>query len=260
MSAQCIGGSARKLVDERFVRLLDGDERGHLEAHLVACAACSERYRRLQLAERVAAVGPERAVDEPGSFEIERIAGDLGLLESPRRLRIEWLPIGGLFLAAATAALAFLLLPVVASQDEGELLPRGAPVADTTFAVYVVSAAGEVRAHRAEEPVRAGEHLKLRVSRAATEGTWPQLSAIVAGTEPRVLRLESPRSADPSASVPGAIAAGALPRGRAALYLIAAPELPEDARLIDAVEGEPAAELVAKKLEARVQRVELVVE
>src|SRR5688572_17153957 len=90
MNPSCVDGGARRLVDARFLRVLDTHERTELESHLVACVACSERYRRLQLAERVAAVGPDRAFDEPSPLEIERIARDLDLVERPVD-RFAWL-------------------------------------------------------------------------------------------------------------------------------------------------------------------------
>ena len=109
MNAECIGGSAKKLVDARFVRLLDDRERSALETHLAACGFCGERYRRLQLAERVVAVGAERAFEEPSPLEIDRIAADRWLAgHAARNAGPFSLNIGGMTLSPDWNALSAL--------------------------------------------------------------------------------------------------------------------------------------------------------
>lgn len=248
----CAGGADRKLVEARFLRALDEGERKRLERHLLGCASCSEKYRRLQLAERVASVGTDRALEEPSFLEIERIAGDLGLFGPPKTAR-NWLPFAGLLAAVACALLLIVLRP----QDPSETFtPRGDP-SGLTFAAYVIAADGAIRSHTAVAPVSKDDHLKLRVSRPDKGKPWPKMFLVIATDTPKVIELVAPEKNEPAASIPGAIPLAGLPSGKVTAYVIATDEADEQT-LSEAVRDRPAADRVRQSLgRAVVERIEL---
>jgi hypothetical protein len=217
MNTECVGGRGNKLVDARFLRALDGAERGELERHLVACTSCSERYRRLQLAERVASVGPERAFEEPSPFEIERMAMDLGLVDRPERrwsafLRSRFLTTALPALAVTAAVSLFVIAPRTLFEDRpverGEV--ANGPI---TVAAYVISANGDIRALAGDPRVHASDYLKLRVgfvdaarSRAA--------HAVEVRFDGFDRTFDLPNPGELAVSVPDAIALAKLPVGK----------------------------------------------
>jgi hypothetical protein len=218
MITQCTGGPAKKLVDARFVRPLSERERADLESHLVGCASCVERYRRLQLADRAAAhVGDDLRAISP--VEVERIAGDLGLFGPAKKEARLWFPAWALAFAAAAA----VLIAISPLAPREELIERGgAELSRPTFAAYVIGGDGKVRAHRSGEVLHQSEHLKLRVSRPDLSRPLLPLFIYVAGATPAVVPLEAPRADEVTASVPGAFPLSSLPKGRTILYLVAA--------------------------------------
>jgi hypothetical protein len=260
VNSTCVGGAARKLVEARFVRPLLGTERERLEHHLGACAFCSERYRRLQLAERVAARGPG-AIDEPSPAEIERIAFDLGLA-GDGSVASDWGAVkerllgllggrGPLAALAGVLALVLLLIwvrPPRLGPEDG-LVPRGEHGANAvSFQLYVVAADGSIRLNALEQPVSAADHLKLRAS---WTGEAPLSGAIEVYLVPhdgavRRIRLEAPaRASSPGgaavASVPGAVGLDGMPGGRAKVVVVAGPEHDLSKLLAEAPDLDPAA-------------------
>lgn len=133
----------QKLVDAAFVGGLSPNERARMHDALAGSIDLQERYRKLQLAERVAALGPERALDEPSHFEIDRVAQRLGLLDAPpppRRWFASWkiaLPV-----VVAAAAAGLVLAPQAEQSsvsDPGALVARGGE-ATPSISVYRTSA------------------------------------------------------------------------------------------------------------------------
>jgi hypothetical protein len=266
-SIQCTGGADRGLIDARFIRTLNDRERVRLETHLSACAFCGERYRRMQLAERVASVGPDRALDEPSALEIDRVAQDIGLFDPPRRSILAarpWL----LGVPAAAAALGLTLLVAVprsSTQIEEAPVARGASAKQVSFAAYVVDAGSKIRALGGGR-ARQGEYLKLRVSvnGAAREALSDiQVSIVSDSGATSVTKLSVPHDASPIRNVNGAISLAAVPSGHAIVYTIGASGELEAGAIERSVQGAPAADAVAKTLGDRVlgvDRFELLVE
>lgn len=212
-----------RLVDARFERDLSPEERASLEAHLVAAPEAAERYRRRHLIERVTALGPERALEEPSPMEIERIAGDLGLLE-PTEARAWWrrffaLRVLGPAMVAVTAMVVLLV-----STPRSELQERGASPSWSASA-YAVSSTG-VRPLGGE--VSRSEHLKFRITRAPTD-ELTALSAVVVDATGRafVVALEVPPVGD--ATIPGAVPLDAAAVGPAVVWLVAADDVDAEA-------------------------------
>jgi hypothetical protein len=220
MTVECIGGPARKLVDARFLRTLDAKERGALEIHLSACGFCTERYRKLQLAERVAASGAERAFDEPSPFEIDRIAIDLGLIERPRRRWAELLR-SRIFTAGipALAVATLIALVVVSPRALFEERPIERGESGGAVAAYVVSSGGAIRALDGDRRVRPSDYLKLRIQ-VADERASRSLAAIEVSCDGVRERIAMPMSGERTISVPGAIALAALSRGSAVMHVV----------------------------------------
>lgn len=229
MNAVCLGGRAAKLVDARFVRILDHRERARLEDHLIACGACAERYYRLQLADRVAANGPDDAFDCPSVFEIERIAADLGLTGPPpkRALGFRWPAFAGLLGAAALSLMLVIGGPL--QKPTEEFVSRGASGAALTFAAFVIdgpSAARPqaVRPHDVSSPVAADAHFKLRASWAdgATRGLEGEVRVVLVDADgvSRVVSLTAPEAPFDVASVRGAVSLAKLPPGLATIYVV----------------------------------------
>ncbi len=222
MSAACIGGSAAKLVDKRFVQHLGTKDRVRLEDHLVACGWCTERYRRLQLFDRVAAAGPD-GIDVPSSFEVDRVAADLGLLADPKPAPTwwRWPAFSGLAMAAA---LSLLFVVNVPTTPPGEFTARGAIAAPLSFSAFIIEGPNAVRPHDRDLPVPANAHLKLRA--AWSDGETRDLDARVrvlmvdADDVARVVSLDPPRTAFDVVSVPGAVSLDKLPPGPATIYVV----------------------------------------
>src|SRR5262245_44459267 len=139
--ATCVASREAKLVDARFVRPLSEREKRRMEDHLVACGTCRERYRKLQLADRVAAFGPDDELDRPAPVEVDRIAQDLGLLEPPRPRRWFSLPIFGTASTLAAVALAVVLF----LRPSDELVEKGDANTGITFSAYAIADGGSPR-------------------------------------------------------------------------------------------------------------------
>ncbi len=236
MSAvRCDDRRCRRLVDRSFTRgRLSATERTDLEEQLAACPDCRERYRRLQLAERVAAHGPELAFERPSPAEIDRVADALGLLE-PTPVRAGWRrPAALLGLAAALAVGLLLALRPAPTPDDG-LAPRGDGAAPgPSWAAFAIGPDGAIQPSRPGLEVGAGASLKLRVAWSGAErGRLPGpvwVILVPASGPPLVTRLEAPDGPFAAASVPGAVRLDALPAGRLTIYARAGPE-PDDVLL-----------------------------
>lgn len=220
----------------RVERAFTHPERGvpdSLRDGLASSAALAERYRRLQLAERVAAHGPEAALETPSPAEIDRIAAGLGLLEpAPRRLwRWTWAA------APAFALVAAVLLLVVWPRPTPEVVQvRGGAATGASFAAYAVGADGGFTP-LADARVTAGTRLKLRLSWAeapvALDAVW--VAVVPASGPVRVTRLAAP--AGRLAAVPGVVALRGVPGGPVQVYAIAATARLDEAAVRAAVAG-----------------------
>jgi hypothetical protein len=205
----CTARRDGKLIDARFARALSGRERSRMEDHLILCGTCRERYRRLQLAERVAAFGGDGDLDAPSPFEVERIAEGLGL-GAPRRrswLDLRW------FAGAVSVAAAVALAGVYLRTGEDDLVARGGAEVKPSFSLYALSDRGARPLSRGES-VSSGEHLKLRVSGAPVEG----VHVVLVASDGRIehASLAAPRDG----SVPGAVSLADLPAGTLTAYAI----------------------------------------
>lgn len=283
MGLSCTGGDGRVLIEQRFLRPLARAERERLEAHLSACVGCSERYRRLQLAERLAAGGPG-AAGEPAPQELERIAADLGLSEhvAPSwRERLaglrtpRWAPVA--LAAAAGAALVIAILPGRSGSPPGprggELVERGTAPPPVSFAPYALAADGSAaRALGASGTVAPGELLKLRAALGAGIGPEQLRGVLVviaapgeslAAAAPRGVVLRPPAreaffgpEGATAASVPGAVPFR-VPPGRARVLVIALASDVTPAEVGRLLEGASTATGVAARLGGRALAVEL---
>lgn len=264
-ASACVSSRTGRLIEARFVRPLNDGERGKLEGHLVSCHACAERYRRLQLAERVAAHGPEEGLFEPSAFEIERIAGDLGLLEPPKRA---WRLSLSAPMIAVTASVAVCLaaLVVVLPTADDQLVPRGEISTELSFAAYAIDDTGAVRP--LERTVSARDHLKLRASWA--DGAARSLAAVrvVMVSESGEVRVEAlgrpvgeSGDAFDVATVPGTIALKGLTAGSWAIYVVGGDVRTPLESLGPLVRSRPTAARLNEALEgAQAQRFDVLVE
>jgi hypothetical protein len=238
----CVGGSAARLIELRFLRPLNEAERHRLEGHLTTCGACQERYRRLQRAERIAAHGVDGAQELPSPFELERIAADLGLYqpEPPRRRAWAW-PLAWVgALAVAAVLLVFLPPPREFLQD------RGAEVAPANFAVFTADRAGGVVALETQATLQPGSPLKLRVA-APTPVALPGMAAVFVGEGPPVvITLPGLDHVDAPTTVGGVVVVPELPNGAVWLYLVAA-SAPLDPALLSRSLADRPEVLVAKE-------------
>ncbi len=220
---------AEKLVDQAFLRPLDHRERERLERHLMAYQESGERYRKIQLAQRVIAApsaSPEELLEEPSPAEIERIAQGLGLFEEAPRERASmfgWWPMG---LSAAALALVgvFALGPYVGglgSRPDPGLVARGGAV-EISFSTYIIRAKGGIEAARDGASLRPEDHLKLRVS-------WPKEQTPIRGLwlvfvpekgAPWVRALEAPKPSSEAVSIPGAIALRRASAGPLSVFIL----------------------------------------
>lgn len=207
MISTCAGGPAPRLVDARFLRPLEDRERTELETHLSSCAWCGERYRKLQLAERIASVGMERAVEEPSALEIERIAQDLHLVEStvsqPSWLRILQSKLAGYSALVAVAAAVVLFLVLRPPQEI--LLERGGSTPGVTFSAFVINADGSIRPHDPAMPVKAGDNIKLRASWTKDQPAFVYAAIYLSDGTVQLAKLEAPQGPSTGATIPGAI-------------------------------------------------------
>lgn len=230
-----------------------------MEGHLTACGSCRERYRKMQLAERVAAVGPEGDLDAPAPFEVERIAQDLGLTDPPRRP----LSLLGLrtFGAAASVALAVAVAAIFLRPPDDGLVARGGAPTGISFSAYAVSQVRQVRPLAGGDQVFPADYLKLRATWAGDVGAIHGVEVVLVDAAGRVehAHLEAPPPAA-SASVPGAVSFAGMAPGALTTYVIAAPdfELERVRRLVTA--RAPPDEVAAALDEgAVVEQLELVV-
>ena len=251
--ATCTAKRAAKLIDARFLRPLSPRERSKMEDHLGACAVCRERYRKLQLADRVAAFGEEE-LDRPAPIEIDRIAQDLGLFEAPR-VRTPWF---ALPLVGTAAALALVAVLFVKPSDE--LIERGAGPAGMTFSAYAISSEGP-RLLEDGGRVGASEHLKLRASWGESARDIDGVDVLLVGGEKLVhVRLAAPDRTSEVASVPGAISLSGFSKGRLTAYVIAAKSFDLERVRSLAESRAPPEELVEALDAAAGERIDLEVE
>ncbi len=194
---------ASNLLDLAFTTGLDPKQQERLQEALVGSAELCERYRRLQLAERVAAHGPEVALEAPSEFEIDRMARGLGLMApAPRVFRLRrwvrsWFVPAGLALSAAVALFA-LNVPA----PEPHLQARGS-AEGLSLSAYVVSAQGQITELSSGARLEATDRLKLRLS---WQGEAQPLSAVWVGIvdhEGRVTMSELTAPEAQLATVPG---------------------------------------------------------
>lgn len=249
--AACANGRSRRLVDARFLRGLDAGEKNELELHLASCGPCTERYRRLQLAERVASVGPERAFEEPSPLEIERIARDLQLLEAPAD-RWAWLrdmrgAVAGLSAAVAIAAAIGVFVAVRPPQET--LIARGgAEQRAATFSMFVIGADGAIRPYAEDGALKASELIKLRASWSGAEPKHVAVAIVDAAGAVRVAQLGAPKGASTGATIPGAIALAGSSAGDAIAYLLASESAIDESALRAAIAASPDAETLRASL------------
>jgi len=243
----CVAKRDGKLIDARFVRSLSDGERSKMEDHLVACGWCRERYRKLQLADRVTAFGAEAELDVPAPIEVERMARDLGLLapEKPKRVRFD-VRIAGMAFALALAVMLFL-------RPADDLIERGAGPSAVTFSAYA-GGEGKWRLLEPGAQVAASEHLKLRATGEANAGV--EVLLVAADGKVEHVHLLAPTSS----LVPGAIALEGLPPGALTAYLIAAKSFEPEAVRELAAKRVPAKELASALEGASVERMDLEVQ
>jgi hypothetical protein len=243
--ATCVAKREGKLIDERFIRPLNEREKRSMEDHLTACGVCRERYRKLQLADRVVAFGEE--IDQPAPAEIDRIAHDLGLFDAPRNP--PWFAVKWFGAAASVAALAVMLLLFVKPSDE--LVERGGTDAVMTFSAYAIAPEGP-RLLENGARVTTAEHLKLRASGDAHISGVEVLLVASDGTLDHV-HLAAPQRS----TVPGAISLSGLPPGKLTAYVVAAPSFDlEKVRPLAARRADPQ-DLARALGDASVERIEL---
>ncbi|MCA9550294.1 MAG: hypothetical protein KC933_09680 [Myxococcales bacterium] len=232
-----------KLLEARFTRPLSPREVARLERALASSPELAERYRRLQLAERVVAHGPEAGLEQPSPFEVERGARALGLLDPPARRRPAWTPwvLGATF--AMAAGLATLVVAPVGMQEV--LQERGGAVSGVSFAAYAVAPEGGF-SELVEGARLTPEHrLKLRLSfqgpATPLDAVWVAL--VPTSGAPRVERLAAPEGN--LAAVPGVVGLFGLPAGPVAVYVLAAARGASPGEISAAVAGRPAPEALA---------------
>lgn len=250
MSA-CVGGAGPRLVELGFTRSLAPDERLVLEDHLKSCGECLERYRRVQLAHRILAIGPERALDEPAPLELERIAEHLGLVAPARPTLFESLArtassarLGLATLSSSARALALVVAFVAGTASavvllslpagDRELVARGGARA-VSVALYAVSPSGEVTPIAPSGTrVVAGDHLKLRLSAPREAPTLGAVCVAVVprGAPPRVSCLPPPVLVDGASTVPGSVVV--TEPGPASIVVVAS-STHEDPRALEAL-------------------------
>ena len=251
MSA-CVATRAGKLIDQRFVRSLSDGERGRMDRHLEACGHCRERYRRMQLAERVAAHGADGPLDVPSPLEVERMAESLGLVAPERRgFSLPVLPAFGGFasLAVALIAIFFFMRP------PPEYVGARGGAEGPSVSAYAVGE--KIRLLESGAVVSAGEHLKLRAS--GLQGEVPVHVLLVDGQgDVEHVELGTVDASTEIVTIPGAISLSELEPGRMAAYVIFSTDFS-----LEAVQARAAArappEALAEVLEgATVRRVDLV--
>lgn len=257
MNETCVGGGARRLVDARFMRALDGNERNELETHLASCGWCSERYRRMQLAERVASVGPERAFEEPSALEIERIAQDLQLVDRTvgrfawwREARGAMIGFGAALAVAAAAAMFFFVQPSNPTPREAPPVMRGAGEVRASFSLFAINAQGAVRPYQPGTSISAAEVVKLRASWSGAELNHVAVAIVDASGNVRVAQLGAPKGSNESATIPGAVSLAGSATGEATTYIIASETPLADDALRDAVGRHPGADELRTALKA----------
>lgn len=254
-------GEARRLRDN-FLGGISEVETAKMQDSLARSPRLAERYRRLQLAERVAAHGPQEALERPSPAEVDRVAARLGLLEpepAPSVWRARFAP--WMFGAALAVSAALALFTVMPSAQQDVLRPRGGAATGASFSAYVVRPGGGFE--RIEPGARLGDQdrLKLRLSWSGAASALDAVWVVVVDGSGRVevTRLEPPAGA--LGAVPGVVGLWACASGVAKVYMVAAPTPLTKARLRAAVDGEPSAEVTASRLDAAgVQRFEVVIE
>lgn len=251
MNETCANGQSRRLVDARFLRSLDAGEKNELEVHLASCGSCTERYRRLQLAERVASIGPERAFEEPSPLEIERIAADLQLLETATD-RWSWLfNMKGAFtgLSAAVAIAAAIALFVIARPPQETLTERGGvEQRAATFSLFVIGADGAIRPYAEDAALKSSELIKLRASWSGVSPTHVAVAIVDASGAVRIAQLGAPKGAATGATIPGAIALAGSSAGDALAYVIASESAIDENMLRAAIAVKPNADVLRDSL------------
>lgn len=210
-----------KRLERSFSGPLSPRQRARLEADLAASAPLAERYRRLQLMERVAAHGPHDALETPSFLETERVAERLGLLEPaprPRSWRAALPP--WVFGAALVASVGLALLVVLPPPPQDVLQTRGEGGAQVSFAAYRLSADGAFTPVQAGAELVPSDRLKLRLSWASAPGHLEAVWVALVAADGRVktTRLSAPEGA--IAAVPGVVDLWGLPPGPAELYVI----------------------------------------
>ncbi len=182
----------QKLVDAAFVGGLSANERDRMHDALAGSIELQERYRKLQLAERVASLGPERALDEPSPFEIDRVAQRLGLLDAPaprRRWFGSWKMALPMVVAAAAAAL--VLAPrsdESSASDPGALVARGG---EATPSISVYRTSSKSGFELVGDSVTRDAQLILRSSAGETTTQWRAVWQFADGNT-EILKLPAP--------------------------------------------------------------------
>lgn len=252
----CIGEGGQRLVEARFAGVLKAKEQERFERHLAACAACQERYRRLELAERVAAHGPSGAHESLGPGAYDRVAADLGLHDPPNpRAPWAWLSLSVAGVMAVAAALVLFLRP------PAELLIDRGDQGAVSFAVFAAGSGGEVVPLQKDLPLRPGTPLKLRISAPAPTPIGGLVAAFVAGERVEWIPLEAPGSVEAATTVPGVVVVPPLAAGPAWLYLLGAERPLDRSGLEQALRSGPTPEaLRAKASLVVVERRALVIE
>ena len=136
-----------------------------MEEHLTACGGCRERYRKLQLADRVIAFGAEGELDQPSPVEIDRIARDLGLLDAERTAP---LVVDGVVVRRCGVGGGAGGDVAVVREAERRAGRAGRAPDGVTFSAYAIDdASGPRLLEGGRERASASEHLKLRASNAS---------------------------------------------------------------------------------------------
>jgi len=242
-----------RLLDACFVRQLSAREYARLDALLLSSPELLQRYRRLQLAERVAAHGPEAGLETPSFAETDRIAARLGLLQ-PAPVSARWRAWlrrpPWIFQLTFAAGLALLVLVLVPKPAPEHIQMRGQVEAQVSFAAYRLSPQGQFSALQPGDKIHSKDRLKLRMSWAdappqATGALW--VAMIDAQGEVRTEALQTPSGQ--IAAVPGVVGLWGLAPGPAWVYVVSAPGLQAGA-LMSAVRARPTQDELRAELEA----------
>lgn len=239
---------ASKLVDAAFEGGFSSKQGAKLQEVLASSGDAAQRYRRLQLAERVAAHGPEAALETPSEFEIDRIARNLGLLAPeprPSRWRAwisPWVLTGGLVLSSAVVLFTLSVPPP-------EIQARGGHDA-LSFSTYAITTQGAISVVSPGASLTPQDRLKVRLS---WQGEVLPLSGVWVGVVDQSGRVRVTSLAAPDtqvATVPGLVDLGWVAPGDVRVYVVGSSTSLAESALVSALSPRPDAATIKESLGA----------